>query len=84
MIYRVIGNLTLTGEATSDSNEYEFDNIEDAKDFYRDSMISMAETISDFGGTYAITLVSAENKHIVLMKRNIISTTINEVYYEQD
>lgn len=82
MIYRVIGSLTLTGETSADNNEYEFDNLEDAKDFYRDSMISMSETISDFGGTYAITLVSVENKHIVLMKRNVISTTINEVYYE--
>jgi hypothetical protein len=73
MIYKILGQLTLPGEAVSDSYDYTFQDINTAKDYYR-------ECISDFGGTFAITMMSDENGHTTMLKRNVISTTINELY----
>ena len=80
MVYKILGQMTLPGEAVSDSYEYTFEDIQTAKDYYRECMISVSETISDFGGTFALTMLSDENGHTNMLKRNIISTTINEIY----
>ena len=80
MIYKILGQLTLPGEAVSDSYEYAFEDINTAKDYYRECITSVAETICDFGGTFAITMMSDENGHTTMLKRNVISTTINEMY----
>jgi hypothetical protein len=80
MIYKILGQMTLPSEAVSDSHEYTFQEIATAKDYYRECMTSVAETICDFGGTFAITMLSDENGHTTMLKRNVISTTINEVY----
>jgi hypothetical protein len=80
MIYKILGQMTLPGEAVADSYEYTFEDIHTAKDYYRECIMSVAETISDFGGTFAITMLSDENGHTTMLKRNIISTTINEIY----
>lgn len=80
MVYKILGQMTLPGEAASDTYDYTFEDIETAKDYYRECMTSVAETICDFGGTFAITMLSDENGHTTMLKRNIISTTINEIY----
>lgn len=72
--------MTLPGEAVADSYDYSFEDIHTAKDYYRECITSVAETIADFGGTFAITMLSDENGHTTMLKRNIISTTINEIY----
>ena len=51
-------------------------------DFYRDSFINMAEDITEFGGTFVVTLISiSDDKKVTLLKRNTITTTINELYH---
>jgi hypothetical protein len=80
MIYKILGQMTLPGEAVSDSYDYTFEDLDTAKDYYRECITSVSETIADFGGTFAITMMSDEGGHIKLLKRNVISTTINELY----
>ena len=71
MRYKVVGLMTLRGD--TDRYGYEFDTEEEAMDYFRDSFVTMAESIVDFGGDYTATLYNGVN----MIQRNIISTTHN-------
>lgn len=71
MRYKVVGLMTLRGD--TDRYEYEFDTEAEAMDYFRESFITMAESIVDFGGDYTATLYNGVN----MIQRNIISTTHN-------
>ena len=71
MRYKVTGHMTLRGD--TDLYEYEFDTYKEAMDYYRNSFITMAESIVDFGGDYTATIYNGVN----MVQRNIISTTLN-------
>lgn len=60
------------------SKTEEFNNIEEATDYYRDTFKHQAEDISDFGGEHTIMLYGvSESGAIKIVKRNTISTTLN-------
>ena len=80
MIYQVLGQLEIDDSAEAVS--YNYANINEAVDFYRDSFVNMAEDITEFGGTFVVTLISiSDDKKVTLLKRNCITTTINELYH---
>lgn len=83
MNYKVLGQLKVEESGDPDTYSYEYNDINQAVDFYRDCFVNMAETIADFGGNFTVTLVSIDDKdQATLLKRNVISTTINEINHE--
>jgi hypothetical protein len=78
MKYKVISQLEVEVDEVEE-NSFDFDNIEDAKDYYRDGLKTMAETIADFGGDFTISLLSQEDLDIEILKKNNVSTSINKM-----
>ena len=78
MKYKVISQLELElGEV--EENLFDFKSLEDAKEYYRDGLKTMAETIADFGGDFTISLISIEKSDVQILKRNNVTTSINEM-----
>ena len=78
MKYTVISQLELDANEVEE-NSFDFNNVDDAKDYYRDGLRTMAETIADFGGDFTISLVSQEGVDTEVLKRNNVTTSINEM-----
>jgi signal transduction histidine kinase len=79
MKYTVISQLELDVNEVEE-NSFDFDNVHDAKDYYRDGLRTMAETIADFGGDFTISLVSHNNNfYTEVLKRNNVTTSINQM-----
>ena len=78
MKYTVISQLELD-ENEVEENSFDFNNVDDAKDYYRDGLRTMAETIADFGGDFTISLVLQEGVDTEILKRNNVTTSINEM-----
>lgn len=76
MRYRVLSALELEGTPTEE-NEFKFEELKDAMDYYRDGFTTMAETIVDYGGNFTINLIDDGDSSLLM--RNIISTTVNEL-----
>jgi hypothetical protein len=78
MKYKVISQLELElGEV--EENLFDFKSLEDAKEYYRDGLKTMAETIADFGGDFTISLISIEKSDVQILKRNNVTTSINQM-----
>ena len=85
MTYKVYANTLLLGSAQNIDDTQEFDDFQDALDYYRALFKSQAEDIADYGGEHSIMLYSVgDNKAVRVMKRNIIQTTSNNLIDEQD
>jgi signal transduction histidine kinase len=78
MKYTVISQLELDVNEVEE-NSFDFKNVDDAKDYYRDGLKTMAETIADFGGDFTISLVSQEGFDVEILKRNNVTTSINQM-----
>lgn len=79
MKYTVISQLEVEVNEVEE-NSFEFTSIDEAKDYYREGLKTMAETIADFGGDFTISLVSHDGEFDVeILKRNNVSTSINEM-----
>lgn len=78
MKYTVISQLELDVNEVEE-NSFDFKNVDDAKDYYRDGLRTMAETIADFGGDFTISLVSQEGFDVEILKRNNVTTSINQM-----
>lgn len=76
MIYKVNSQMKLEGEGIDD-NDFEFKDLQDALDCYRDGFTSIAENIADYGGEFTMTLYQIKKDHLILIKRNTIGTTEN-------
>ncbi len=78
MKYKVISQLELElGEV--EENLFDFKSLEDAKEYYRDGLKTMAETIAEFGGDFTISLISIEKSDVQILKRNNVTTSINQM-----
>lgn len=77
MTYKVYGNTLLLGSADKIEDTQEFEDFNEALDYYRQLFKSQAEDISDYGGEHTIMMYSDINDSIKLIKRNTISTTSN-------
>lgn len=78
MKYTVISQLELDVNEVEE-NSFDFKNVDDAKEYYRDGLKTMAETIADFGGDFTISLVSQEGFDVEILKRNNVTTSINQM-----
>lgn len=78
MKYKVISQFKLDSEEVEE-NAFDFDNMEDALDYYRDGLKTMAETIADYGGEFIINLLSYEGMDVEILKRNNVQTLINRM-----
>ena len=79
MKYTVISQLELDVNEVEE-NSFDFNNVDDAKDYYRDGLRTMAETIADFGGDFTISLVSNSTAFDTeILKRNNVTTSINQM-----
>lgn len=59
---------------TADTYEYEFKTMQEATDYHRSSMITMAETIADFDGGFQSSIIQ-DGK---VIKRQSIKTESND------
>jgi hypothetical protein len=79
MKYTVISQLELD-ENEVEENSFDFNNVDDAKDYYREGLRTMSETIADYGGNFIISLVSHNNNFFTeVLKRNNVQTLINKM-----
>lgn len=59
---------------TADTYEYKFNTMQEAVDYHRSSMITMAETIADFDGGFQSSIIQ-DGK---VIKRQSIKTESND------
>ena len=79
MKYTVISQLELDVNEVEE-NSFDFNNVDDAKEYYRDGLRTMAETIADFGGDFTISLLSHSTAFDAeILKRNNVTTSINQM-----
>jgi hypothetical protein len=79
MKYTVISQLEVDTDEVEE-NSFDFNNVDDAKEYYRDGLKTMAETIADYGGDFTISLVSHNNQFFTeVLKRNNVTTSINQM-----
>lgn len=64
---------------TADTYEYEFNSIQQAIDYHRSSLITMAETIADYDGGFQSTIYDGD----VVVQQNSIKTTVRKVDYDK-
>lgn len=72
MNIKVIGYVTFQDQA--DTYEYSFSTMQEAIDYHRSSMITMAETIADFDGGFQSS-ITQDGK---VIKRQSIKTESND------
>lgn len=78
MKYKVISQLELEVDEIEE-NSFDFDDVDEAKEYYRQGLKTMAETIADYGGDFTISLLSQQDFDIEILKKNNVSTSINKM-----
>ena len=76
MIYKIFSDIETDGEHTSDTQSVA--TLDQALDLYRQIFVTMSETIVDCGGSLVTMLYSIDdNEKMIIIKRNILDTTVN-------
>ena len=64
---------------TADTYEYKFNTMQEAMDYHRASLITMAETIADYDGGFQSTIYDGP----LVVQQNSIKTTARKVDYDK-
>ncbi len=64
---------------TADTYEYKFDTMQEAVDYHRSSLITMAETIADYDGGFQSSIYDGP----MLVQQNSIKTIVSKTSYDK-